>query len=57
MLQNAPNYTISRNFLVKHAPEPPQQALPGIQLAQPPKKVLPLLANPAYAHGLTKKSI
>ena len=40
----------NKKFSWKHSSKSLQQAKSGMQLAQTPKKLIPL-ANPAYAHG------
>ena len=52
--KHMPPNTPSKRLAIRHAS---QAASQHMQLAQPSKKVGPLLTNPAYAHGLLLKNL
>ena len=61
MLQNAPNWTIQKNFPGSMPPNPLANAWLRHALQDPPppkkKKVAPPLTNPAYAHELLLRNL
>ena len=60
MLKNAPDCTIQKQNLGKHAPEPPSKrmATPRVASPHPQKKIVaPPLANPAYANQLLLRNL